>query len=95
MGSLDEKQLPVEANHSDEQFEEVLRTNMTGEISELVVVAEGEERTTLFVWLLVACSSISGLLFGTPSVLFFAVEASVLNIGRLQVTILVSSPVLW
>ncbi|THH19543.1 hypothetical protein EW146_g1641 [Bondarzewia mesenterica] len=35
-----------------------------GEISEIVVVAEGEERTTLFVWLLVLCSSISGMLFG-------------------------------
>ncbi|KAN0136936.1 Major facilitator superfamily domain containing protein [Lactarius tabidus] len=35
-----------------------------GEISELVLVAEGEERTTWFVWLLVFCSSISGLLFG-------------------------------
>jgi MFS transporter, SP family, solute carrier family 2 (myo-inositol transporter), member 13 len=36
----------------------------TGEISELTVVAEGEERTTIFVWLLVCVSSISGLLFG-------------------------------
>ncbi|TBU44093.1 general substrate transporter [Dichomitus squalens] len=35
-----------------------------GEISEAMVVAEGEERTTWFVWLLVACASISGLLFG-------------------------------
>jgi len=41
-----------------------------GEISELVVVAEGEERTTWFVWLLAFCSSISGLLFGQPSFLF-------------------------
>lgn len=37
---------------------------LTGEISELTVVAEGEERTTLFVWILVLCCSISGLLFG-------------------------------
>jgi len=36
----------------------------SGEISELAVVAEGEERTTWFVWLLVCCTSISGLLFG-------------------------------
>ncbi|KAG5341440.1 hypothetical protein C0989_010380 [Termitomyces sp. Mn162] len=36
----------------------------TGEISELAVVAEGEERTTWFVWMLVLCSTISGLLFG-------------------------------
>ncbi|KAI0827356.1 general substrate transporter [Trametes gibbosa] len=36
----------------------------SGQISEALVVAEGEERTTWFVWLLVACASISGLLFG-------------------------------
>ena len=40
------------------------RDELTGEISELMVVAEGEERTTLFVWILVLCCSISGLLFG-------------------------------
>lgn len=40
------------------------RDKVTYEISELAVVAEGEERTTLFVWLLVLASSISGLLFG-------------------------------
>ncbi|PIL29118.1 MFS general substrate transporter [Ganoderma sinense ZZ0214-1] len=34
------------------------------EISEARVVAEGVERTTMFVWLLVSCVSISGLLFG-------------------------------
>ena len=33
-------------------------------IDELAVAAEGEERTTWFVWVLVACSTISGLLFG-------------------------------
>jgi SP family myo-inositol transporter-like MFS transporter 13 len=36
----------------------------SGEINELSVVAEGEERTTWFVWALVTCSTISGLLFG-------------------------------
>ena len=36
----------------------------TGEISEMTVIAEGEDRTTLFVWLLVLCCGISGLLFG-------------------------------
>lgn len=36
-----------------------------GEINEMAVVAEGEERTTWFVWILVASSAISGLLFGT------------------------------
>ena len=39
----------------------------TGEINELAVVAEGEERTTWFVWILVLCSTISGLLFGLLS----------------------------
>ena len=34
------------------------------ELAELTVVAEGEERTTFFVWLLVLCCGISGLLFG-------------------------------
>ncbi|PCH37438.1 general substrate transporter [Wolfiporia cocos MD-104 SS10] len=48
----------------DELSEDVSKTNAAGEISELAVVAEGEERTTLFVWLLVCCTSISGLLFG-------------------------------
>ncbi|KAF9531200.1 general substrate transporter [Crepidotus variabilis] len=36
----------------------------SGEINEFAVVAEGEERTTWFVWILVMCSTISGLLFG-------------------------------
>ncbi|PPQ65920.1 hypothetical protein CVT24_011253 [Panaeolus cyanescens] len=36
----------------------------SGEINELAVVAEGEERTSWFVWILVLCSTISGLLFG-------------------------------
>jgi len=34
------------------------------DINELSVVAEGEERTTWFVWALVISSTISGLLFG-------------------------------
>ena len=36
----------------------------TGYLSEMTVIAEGEDRTTLFVWLLVFCCGISGLLFG-------------------------------
>ena len=46
------------------------RDELTGEISELMVVAEGEERTTLFVWILVLCCSISGLLFGERGACF-------------------------
>jgi len=38
-----------------------------GEISEFAVIAEGEERTTWFIWLLVCCCTISGLLFGTSA----------------------------
>ncbi|TFY80856.1 hypothetical protein EWM64_g3159 [Hericium alpestre] len=45
-------------------LEDITNNLAGGEISELVVVAEGEEKTTWFVWLLVLCSSISGLLFG-------------------------------
>ncbi|KZT00707.1 general substrate transporter [Laetiporus sulphureus 93-53] len=49
----------------DEKIEDVSQTvRVAGQISELAVVAEDEERTTWFVWLLVCCSSISGLLFG-------------------------------
>ena len=46
------------------RFENVEDVGLHGEISEATVVAEGEERTTVFVWLLVLCASISGLLFG-------------------------------
>ncbi|KAL0573564.1 myo-inositol transporter itr1 [Marasmius crinis-equi] len=52
-------------HHNQEKaLEEVFHDLDHGEINELVVVAEGEERTTWFVWMLVLCSSISGLLFG-------------------------------
>ena len=34
------------------------------EILELAIVAEGEERTSWFLWILVAACTISGLLFG-------------------------------
>ena len=50
--------------HSYDEMEDVAQLNANGGISELSVIAEGEERTTWFVWLLVACTSISGLLFG-------------------------------
>ncbi|KAH7908541.1 general substrate transporter [Hygrophoropsis aurantiaca] len=45
-------------------FNDVTRSVIAGEISEFTVVAEGEEHTTWFIWLLVCCCSISGLLFG-------------------------------
>ncbi|RXW24606.1 hypothetical protein EST38_g1204 [Candolleomyces aberdarensis] len=51
------------------RIEEQLEAVGEGEINELEVVAEGEERTNYFIWLLVACSTISGLLFGEYSLL--------------------------
>lgn len=50
--------------HSDEEIVLEPGVDDSGEINELAVVAEGEERTTWFVWILVSCSTISGLLFG-------------------------------
>ncbi|KZT65007.1 general substrate transporter [Daedalea quercina L-15889] len=48
----------------DSVTEDITQTLAAGGVSELAVVAEGEEHTTWFVWLLVFCTSISGLLFG-------------------------------
>ncbi|KAK7442980.1 hypothetical protein VKT23_015924 [Stygiomarasmius scandens] len=72
MTSFDEKRAsnddaPSRASDGKQRvdhLQEVLHDIDSGEINELAVVAEGEERTTWFVWILVACSSISGLLFG-------------------------------
>lgn len=47
-----------------EAFEEIAQCAAIGEISEYAVTIEGEEQTTWFVWLLVCCCTISGLLFG-------------------------------
>ena len=47
-----------------DSLKDVIRDIDSGEINELAVVAEGEERSTWFVWTLVLCSTISGLLFG-------------------------------
>lgn len=62
---------PVHLKHQTEgslsevnSLNNILRDSDSGEINELAVVAEGEERTTWFVWILVMCSTISGLLFG-------------------------------
>ncbi|GAB1524768.1 hypothetical protein RhiTH_007923 [Rhizoctonia solani] len=48
----------------DDPVSKVMRDQATGEISEEAVRAEGEEKVTMFVWILVLASSISGLLFG-------------------------------
>lgn len=67
MASLDEKRSST-ANHGSiektNDFQDLARYIEEGEINELAVIAEGEERTTWFVWILVLCSTISGLLFG-------------------------------
>jgi len=60
MTTFDEKQ----SAKNDNDLADLVRDIDTGEINELAVVAEGEERTTWFVWILVLCSTISGLLFG-------------------------------
>jgi SP family myo-inositol transporter-like MFS transporter 13 len=59
--SFDEKH-PGDAQKDDRAVP--MQHSGKGELSEIAVVAEGEERTTIFVWLLVLVSSISGLLFG-------------------------------
>lgn len=61
--SIEEKD-SYKATINEQSISGLKRDELTGEISELTVVAEGEERTTLFVWILVLCCSISGLLFG-------------------------------
>ena len=53
-------------NDAKEQSSSDMLDFAGGELSELTVVAEGEERTTWFVWMLVSCATISGLLFGAP-----------------------------
>ncbi|KIJ64915.1 hypothetical protein HYDPIDRAFT_181661 [Hydnomerulius pinastri MD-312] len=56
-GKSDEKNAP-------DAFYDVAQSAAAGEISEYAVVVEGEEQTTWFIWLLVCCCTISGLLFG-------------------------------
>lgn len=62
--SIEEEKGGYKATVNEQSISGLERDELTGEISELTVVAEGEERTTLFVWILVLCCSISGLLFG-------------------------------
>jgi len=64
-GRLNDSKALADGSVSEENsLRDVLRDIDSGEINELAVVAEGEERTTWFVWILVICSTISGLLFG-------------------------------
>lgn len=41
-----------------------IKYNTSGEVDESIVRAEGEDRTTLFVWGLVTAAATGGLLFG-------------------------------
>jgi len=59
--SFDEK--PKVTNTQDELYE-IDQSSTAGEILQYAAAAEVEERTTWFIWLLVACCTISGLLFG-------------------------------
>ncbi|KAG1840883.1 general substrate transporter [Suillus tomentosus] len=59
--SFDEKRQTKDKTQ-DELYE--VRANAAGDISQYAAVAEVEKHTTWFVWLLVACCTISGLLFG-------------------------------
>ena len=52
------------STNGDDSLKDIIRDIESGEINKLAVVAEGEERATWFVWILVLCSTISGLLFG-------------------------------
>lgn len=62
--SVEEEKDGYKATVNEQSISGLERDELTGEISELTVIAEGEERTTFFVWILVLCCSISGLLFG-------------------------------
>lgn len=66
--SFDEKRQTKDKTQ-DELYE--VRGNAAADISQYAAVAEVEKNTTWFVWLLVACCTISGLLFGMGRVLHF------------------------
>jgi SP family myo-inositol transporter-like MFS transporter 13 len=61
---LNQVNLTDDSTNGADSLKDVIRDIDSGEINELAVVVEGEERTTWFVWILVLCSTISGLLFG-------------------------------
>ncbi|KAG2118301.1 general substrate transporter [Suillus clintonianus] len=60
--SFDEKRQTKDS--TQDELYEITRRNAVGDVSQYAAVAEVEEHTTWFVWLLVACCTISGLLFG-------------------------------
>lgn len=59
----------AEDTHKADQTQDASRApsikyNASGEVDESIVRAEGEDRTTLFVWGLVTAAATGGLLFG-------------------------------
>lgn len=60
--SFDEKRQAKD--HTQDELYEVRGNTAGAHVSQCADVAEVEKRTTWFVWLLVACCTISGLLFG-------------------------------
>ena len=63
--SSSEKHTVVQTDELSPDLSNVIHDIDSGEINELAVVAEGEEKTSWFVWMLVLSATVSGLLFGT------------------------------
>lgn len=70
LGEKKETWQDIQADASKDGHSEPLQETKDNAESDSAVVADDEDRTSFFVWLLVTCSSISGLLFGTSSVQF-------------------------
>ncbi|KAK0199325.1 general substrate transporter [Desarmillaria ectypa] len=67
MATVHNQNMPHTTDDKNDQITDLLEVANdldSGEINELAVVAEGEEKTTWFVWTLVLCATVSGLLFG-------------------------------
>lgn len=63
-GPSDLKKTDSHSADIDANVDVDVRDIKEGDLSEYTIIAEGEERTTVFVWILVFCCGISGLLFG-------------------------------
>ncbi|KAG9310116.1 general substrate transporter [Chiua virens] len=64
VGELEKRVAQDEYANGETLELEIAQCAAAGEMSEYAVTIEGEEQTTWFVWLLVSCCTISGLLFG-------------------------------
>jgi len=65
-----EKWQDIQADGSRDGNSDPLQETKDNAGSDTAVVTDGEDRVNFFIWLLVACSSISGLLFGASSIQF-------------------------